>query len=187
MANFRADDPLLVTHWRPMWSASRLLATTLSVWLGLIFTPAPAWALSFTVSRDTLQEQVRKAFPKTLKGVNLAEPRIELDGSKKATLVCLAWAQSTLGVKGNLCVESGLVWQPKTSTLVLANTQIRQASVGEGTGLQAPAPVLWALNQAVPAMLDGVQVYKAEGGLTGFVASLVKELQIEQDRVRVVF
>ena len=163
----------------PTHALRRAGAAALALSLGAC--AGPSQALSFTVEAATLQTQVVKSFPKTRSGVTLSDPRLELDGVKKVAVLCAAWRQPELRVHGTVCVEAAPAWNQERATVSLARSQIRRATVGTST--EVPRPVLWALNQAVPALLDGTVVYESKS----FVGRFVTDLHVEAGRLRVVF
>lgn len=163
----------------------RLHATAAAIWvltaLGLTIAPMPGQAQAIHLSRQTLQSQVEKAFPKTQRGVTLSEPELQLEGAREVVVLCGRWAHGATQAAGTFCAESRLQWNKEPATVSLAAVQLRSLALGDGR--QLPQPLLQALNLAMPRLVDGTVVYTA----TGFVGWAVKDLRVVQDRLRVEF
>ncbi len=147
----------------------------------LALVPALAAAQGISLGRDTLQSQVEKAFPKTRSGVELTEPELQLEGARELVVLCGRWAHAAAKLGGTFCAESRLQWNKEPATVTLASVQMRSLSLGDGR--QLPQALLQALNLGLPRWVDGTVVYTAPR----FVGWAVKDLRVQQDRLRVEF
>lgn len=156
------------------------LAVGLSVW-SLALVPALAAGQGLSLSRDTLQTQVERVFPKTRSGVELSEPELQLDGARERVVLCGRWAHAVSKLRGTFCAESRLQWNKEPATVSLASVQMRSLAIGDGR--QLPQALLQALNLGLPRWVDGTVIYTA----SRFVGWAVKDLRVQQDRLRVEF
>ena len=156
-------------------------ATAVLTAFGLAVVPTPSLAQAIHLSRQTLQAQVEKAFPNTQRGVTLAEPELQLEGTREVVVLCGRWAHGATQAAGTFCAESRLQWNKEPATVSLAAVQLRSLALGDGR--QLPQPLLQALNLGMPRLVDGTVVYTAPG----FVGWAVKDLRVVQDRLRVEF
>lgn len=157
-------------------------AVCVSLWaLALVLVPALCVAQGISLSRDTLQAQVEKAFPKTRSGVELTEPELQLEGAREVAVLCGRWAHAASKLSGAFCAESRLQWNKEPGTVTLTSVQMRSLSLGDGR--QLPQALLQALNLGLPRWVDGTVVYTAPR----FVGWAVKDLRVQQDRLRVEF
>jgi hypothetical protein len=147
----------------------------LALWPGL------GTAQGLHLSRATLQAQVEKAFPKTRSGVELSEPELQLEGERAVAVLCGRWAHATSRLAGAFCAESRLRWNKEPANVTLDGVQMRSLSLGDGRPL--PQALLQALNLGLPRWVDGTVVYTAPG----FVGWAVKDLKVQQDRLRIEF
>jgi hypothetical protein len=161
----------------------RVAVSVMLAWavLGLAVAPEPGLAQAVHLSRQTLQAQVEKAFPKTQRGVTLSEPELQLEGAREVVVLCGRWAHGATQAAGTFCAESRLQWNKEPATVSLAAVQLRSLALGDAR--QLPQPLLQALNLAMPRLVDGTVVYTAPG----FVGWAVKDLRVQQDRLRIEF
>lgn len=152
----------------------------MGVWV-LAQVPALCAAQGISLSRDTLQAQVEKGFPKTRSGVELTEPDLQLEGARELVVLCGRWAHTATKLSGTFCAESRLQWNKEPATVTLASVQMRSLALGEAR--QLPQSLLQALNLGLPRWVDGTVVYTAPR----FVGWAVKDLRVQQDRLRVEF
>ena len=153
---------------------------SVSAWV-LALVPALCAAQGINLSRDTLQSQVEKAFPKTRSGVELTAPELQLEGERELVVLCGQWAHAAAKLSGTFCAESRLRWNKEPATVTLAAVQMRSFALGDGR--QLPQALLQALNLGLPKWVDGTVVYTA----SRFVGWTVKDLRVQQDRLRVEF
>jgi len=151
------------------------------VGFGLAVASTPSQAQAIHLSRQTLQAQVEKAFPKNRRGVELSQPELQLEGAREVLQLCGQWLHMATQAAGTFCAESRLQWNKEPATVSLAAVQLRSLALADGR--QLPQPLLQALNLAMPLLVDGTVVYTA----SGFVGWAVKDLRVQQDRLRIEF
>ncbi len=78
---------------RRRWVRVRSAVMVVLTALGLAAVPRPGLAQAVHLSRQTLQAQVEKAFPKTQRGVTLSEPELQLEGARE---VAVLWVDGTM-------------------------------------------------------------------------------------------
>jgi hypothetical protein len=149
--------------------------------IGLVSAPTPSQAQAIHLSRQTLQAQVEKAFPKSRRGVELSQPELQLEGAREVLQLCGLWSHTATQAAGTFCAESRLQWNKEPATVSLAAVQLRSLALADGR--QLPQPMLQALNLAMPRLVDGTVVYTAPS----FVGWAVKDLRVQQDRLRIEF
>ena len=149
--------------------------------LVLSLLPGLGAAQGLHLSRATLQAQVEKGFPKTRSGVELSAPEIQLEGEREVAVLCGRWAHTTSRLAGAFCAESRLRWNKEPANVTLDAVQMRSLTLGDGR--QLPQAVLQGLNLGLPRWVDGTVVYTAPG----FVGWAVKDLRVQQDRLRIEF
>ena len=116
-----------------------------------------------------------------LSSVELFEPELQLEGERGVAVLCGRWAHDSSRLTGTFCAESGLRWHKEPANVTLDGVQIRSLSLSDGKALpQAP---LQALTLRLPRWVDGTVVHAAQG----FVGWAVKDLKVQQDRLRIEF
>lgn len=166
---------------RRRWVGVRSAVMVVLTALGLAAVPRPGLAQAVHLSRQTLQAQVEKAFPKTQRGVTLSEPELQLEGAREVAVLCGRWSHGAAQAAGTFCAESRLQWNKEPATVSLAAVQLRSLALADGR--QLPPPLLQTLNLAMPRLVDGTMVYTAPS----FVGWAVKDLRVQQDRLRIEF
>lgn len=138
-----------------------------------------AHAMSFNVSRGTIQAQAEKAFPKQVSGVELTAPDVRFEGAREVAVLCGRWTHLATSAEGTFCAETRLRWNREPGTVSLSAARVRRVSFADGRSL--PQVVLQGLNALIARQVEGVVVYTAPK-LVGWA---VKDLTVTQDGIRV--
>ena len=116
-----------------------------------------------------------------LSSVELSEPELQLEGERGVAVLCGRWAHVASRLTGTFCAESRLRGNKEPANVTLDGVQMRSLSLSDGRAL--PQALLQALNLGLPRWVDGTVVYTAPG----LVGRVVKDLKVQQDRLRIEF
>ena len=143
---------------------------------------SPAFALSFTVSEETIQEKMNKEFPQVIKDVKLLEPKIHITPNQtsaciKGQALTIPWiSDKIIRICGNLTPE----WDNQKAALWVKNFTLTQADID---GKPAPAWLIQSLNTYILPNIKPAMVYQSDK----WIAKKIDSITTEDKAVRIHF
>ncbi|GBG14862.1 diguanylate phosphodiesterase [Novimethylophilus kurashikiensis] len=145
------------------------LGAGLALLLGLSASPSHALELNPQLSEATVNKVAAGSFPRTVKGVDLSHPVIELMPGR--VLVCMDAQPQFVDLTGHFCAEATPRWSPETASLMADGFQLFSLDVA-GLKPAYAERLKGLLNNYVLPRMKPVKLYESQNWLGRKVKSV---------------
>jgi hypothetical protein len=131
-----------------------------------------AYAISLPVTESMVNSQVIKSFPKTIKKIELSNPKITLLNGK--SIICMDGVPRIMFLQKpfKMCASFKPSWNEKESRLEATHMNLMEMNI-DGVG-NVPASLKGILSETV-VMLEPLVLYKSDSWLTKQISSIEVE------------
>jgi hypothetical protein len=131
-----------------------------------------AYAISLPISEAMVNSQVVKSFPKTIKKIELSNPKITLLDGK--SIICMDGVPRIMFLQKpfKMCASFKPNWNEKEARLEATHMELMEMNI-EGVG-NVPASLKGILSETV-VMLEPLVLYKSDSWFTKQISSIEVE------------